>query len=51
VEADHLGKLEAKLALEGLTARWPELQLVPDQEIPFHPNISFRGPLQLWAKT
>ena len=45
-----LGKLEARLALEGLTARWPELRLVEDQEIPFHPNISFRGPLQLWVQ-
>ena len=44
-----LGKLEAQLALEGLTARWPELRLVEGQEIPFHPNISFRGPLELWA--
>ena len=44
-----LGKLEARLALEGLTTRWPELRLVDDQEIRFHPNISFRGPLELWA--
>jgi cytochrome P450 len=46
-----LGKLEARLALEGLTARWPELRLIEGQEIPFHPNISFRGPLELWANT
>jgi cytochrome P450 len=46
-----LGKLEARLALEGLTTRWPELRLVEGQEIPFHPNISFRGPLELWANT
>ena len=44
-----LGKLEARLALGGLIERWPELQLVEDQTIPFHPNISFRGPLELWA--
>jgi cytochrome P450 len=43
-----LGKLEARLALEGLIARWPELRL-EEQEIPFHPNISFRGPLELWV--
>jgi cytochrome P450 len=43
-----LGKLEAQLALEGLLTRWPELRLV-EQEIPFHPNISFRGPLELWV--
>jgi cytochrome P450 len=44
-----LGKLEAHLALEALTTRWPGLRLVPDQELTFHPNISFRGPQQLWV--
>jgi cytochrome P450 len=44
-----LGKLEAQLALEGLTRRWPGLELVARQRIPFHPNISFRGPLELWV--
>jgi cytochrome P450 len=40
-----LGRLEATLALEELTRRFPGLRLAPpDQEIPFHPNISFRGP-------
>ncbi len=42
-----LGKLEARLALEGLGARFPELRLVDGQQVPFHPNISFRGPLRL----
>jgi cytochrome P450 len=44
-----LGKLEARLALEGLTRRWPGLELVPGQRLPLHPNISFRGPLELWV--
>jgi cytochrome P450 len=44
-----LGKLEARLALEGLTRRFPDLRLVEGQTIPFHPNISFRGPLELWV--
>jgi len=44
-----LGKLEARLALEALTTRFPDLQLVPAQELTFHPNISFRGPQALWA--
>jgi cytochrome P450 len=44
-----LGRLEAALALEALTTRFPELRL-EDQEIPFHPNISFRGPQQLWVR-
>jgi cytochrome P450 len=44
-----LGKLEARLAVEGLTTRFPNLRLVDGQDIPFHPNISFRGPMALWV--
>ena len=44
-----LGKLEARLALHGLVARFPDLGLVPDQPLSFHPNISFRGPQTLWV--
>jgi cytochrome P450 len=44
-----LGKLEARLAVAGLAARFPGLRLVPGRAIPFHPNISFRGPLALWV--
>ena len=46
----HLGKLEARIALELLAARYPRLRLVPDQPLRFHPNISFRGPVQLWVR-
>ena len=42
-----LGRLEAQLCLEELTTRRPGLRLVPDQRLRFHPNISFRGPLEL----
>ena len=42
-----LGKLEARVAVEVLADRFPRLRLVPGQEIPFHPNISFRGPMSL----
>ena len=46
-----LGRLEATLALEELTRRFPDLSLAPaDQEISFHPNISFRGPQILWVR-
>ena len=45
----RLGRLEAALALEELTRRFPGLALVDDQEMPFHPNISFRGPQALWV--
>jgi hypothetical protein len=44
-----LGRLEAQLALEELTRRWPGLRLVDGQELRFHPNISFRGPQELWV--
>jgi cytochrome P450 len=44
-----LGKLEGRLTLEALATRFPNLQLVPGQELTFHPNISFRGPQTLWA--
>ncbi len=44
-----LGKLEARLALEALTARFPNLRLAPNRELTFHPNISFRGPQALWV--
>jgi cytochrome P450 len=46
-----LGKLEAQLALEELTRRFPRLRLVDDQPpLRFHPNISFRGPLEMWVR-
>ena len=44
-----LGKLEARLALEALGARFPNLRVVPNREPTFHPNISFRGPQALWV--
>jgi cytochrome P450 len=44
-----LGKLEARLALEALTIRFPRLRMVEGQELSFHPNISFRGPQSLWV--
>jgi cytochrome P450 len=45
-----LGKLEAQLALDALTHRFPRLRLVEGQELSFHPNISFRGPQALWVQ-
>jgi cytochrome P450 len=45
-----LGRLEAIVALDGLTQRFPGLRLVQEQEISFHPNISFRGPHSLWVQ-
>jgi cytochrome P450 len=45
-----LGKLEARLALEALTGRFPGLRLVAGQELSYPPNISFRGPQSLWVR-
>jgi cytochrome P450 len=45
-----LGKLEAEIALETLTRRFPRLRLVEGQDLSFHPNISFRGPQALWVR-
>jgi cytochrome P450 len=47
----NLGRLEAKVALETLTVRFPNLRLVEGQHLTFHPNISFRGPQALWVET
>lgn len=44
-----LGKLEARLALEALTKKFPGLRLVKEKKIPFSPNISFRSPQELWV--
>jgi cytochrome P450 len=46
-----LGQLEARIAIEELARRHPRLRLVEGQTLTFHPNISFRGPQQLWAHT
>jgi len=42
----NLGRLEAAIAVERLAARFPGLSM-PEQQIPFHPNISFRGAQRL----
>ena len=46
-----LARLEAKIAFELLTRRLPGLRLSPpDQTFEFDPNMSFRGPKELWAE-
>jgi cytochrome P450 len=42
-----LGRLEARVVLEEVSARLPQLRLVPGQTLRFQPNTSFRGPLSL----
>jgi cytochrome P450 len=46
-----LARLEARIAFELLTERMPDLRLSPeDQHLEFDPNISFRGPKELWVE-
>ena len=47
----NLGKLEARIAVTALAARYPLLRLAPDQRLAFHPNISFRGPQVLSVRS
>ena len=48
---DDEARLEAHIAFELLTQRLPDLRLSPpDQHIEFDPNMSFRGPKELWAE-
>jgi len=42
-----LGRLEARVVLEELSARLPSLRLVPGQTLHYLPNASFRGPRSL----
>lgn len=46
-----LARLEARIAFELLTQRLPDLWLSPpNQSFEFDPNMSFRGPKELWAE-
>jgi cytochrome P450 len=42
-----LARLQAKIVLEELARRMPDLRLAPDLKLVFPPNVSFRGPLSL----
>ena len=45
-----LARLEARIAFELLIQRLPDLHLSPpDQSFEFDPNMSFRGPKELWT--
>lgn len=45
-----LSKMEARIALEVLTQKVPSLRLAEDQELTVFPNITFRGPEQLFVE-
>jgi cytochrome P450 len=42
-----LARLQGKVVLEEVSARLPDLRLVPGVTLEFAPNVSFRGPLSL----
>jgi cytochrome P450 len=46
----NLGKLETRIAVTELARRYPTLSLAPNQNLTFHPNISFRGPQSLLVR-
>ena len=39
----QLARLEGRIVLEGLTARWPNLRLAPGQRLHWLPTLMFRG--------
>ena len=45
-----LARMELRTVLGLLTARAPDLELVPGQTLSFPANISFRGPRELWLQ-
>ena len=45
----RLARLEAQIALESLTKRIPDLRLVPNQTLQYSPNMTFRGPVELYV--
>lgn len=45
-----LARIELRIVLELLTRLAPDLDLLPNQELSFEPNIAFRGPRELWLR-
>ena len=43
-----LARTEVQAVIEELARLTPHVALVPDQHLSFHPNVTFRGPQQLW---
>ena len=46
----NLARMEMCIFLEELTKRLPHMQLVPDQDFKYLPNIAFRGPENLFVE-
>ncbi|MEO8450479.1 MAG: cytochrome P450 [Gemmatimonadota bacterium] len=45
-----LARLETRVVLECLATRLPSLRLAADRKLEFLPNLSFRGPRELWVE-
>lgn len=45
----RLARLECQIAIETLARRIPGIRLVEDQELRYAPNITFRGPAELYV--
>jgi len=43
-----LSRMEDAIVVELLTQRFPRARLARNGELAFHPNVSFRGPQELW---
>ena len=46
----RLATVEVNIAIEALTRKLPTLDLVSDQKLEYFPNLTMRGPKQLWVK-
>lgn len=46
----NLARLETRIAIEELTASFPDLGITPGQALEFPSNITARGPLELWVE-
>lgn len=46
----RLARLEGRIAIESLTESIPRLRLVADQELRYSPNMTFRGPRELYVE-
>ena len=43
-----MARMEARVVLDVLARKMPDMRLVQDQSFRVHPNIQFRGPEELW---
>jgi cytochrome P450/ferredoxin-NADP reductase len=46
----NIARMELRIFLEEMTRRIPHMELVPGQTFRYLPNVSFRGPENLWVQ-